>query len=55
MGVGGGETKTIGYACRTVALKVFGRGFNSRRLHHSTRGKMLDELLPRSLMAGHTN
>jgi len=33
MGVGGCETKTIGYTCRVVALKVFGPGFNSRRLH----------------------
>jgi len=33
MGVGGCETKTIGYTCRSVALKVFGPGFNSRRLH----------------------
>ena len=34
MGVGGCETKTIGYACRSVALKVFGREFDSRHLHH---------------------
>ena len=33
MGVGGCEIKTIGYTCRSVALKVFGPGFNSRRLH----------------------
>ena len=36
MGVGGCETKTIGYTCRSVALKVFGPGFNSRRLHQSS-------------------
>ncbi|GIW54551.1 MAG: hypothetical protein KatS3mg082_0955 [Nitrospiraceae bacterium] len=35
MGVGGGETKTIGYTCRTGALKIFGQGFNSPRLHHA--------------------
>ena len=35
MGVGGCETKTIGYTCRSVALKVFGPGFNSRRLHQT--------------------
>ena len=35
MGVGGCETKTIGYTCRSVVLKVFGPGFNSRRLHHT--------------------
>jgi len=28
--------KTIGYTCRSVVLKVFGPGFNSRRLHHTT-------------------
>ncbi|GEM_PF-1825186 len=28
MGVGGCETKTIGYTCRAVALKVFGQGFD---------------------------
>jgi len=39
MGVGGGEIKTIGYTCRRSALTVFGPGFNSRRLHHSTRGE----------------
>lgn len=33
-GVGGRECKTIGYTCRTGALKIFGREFNSRRLHH---------------------
>ena len=33
MGVGGREMKTIGYTCRSVALKIFGPGFNSRRLH----------------------
>ena len=37
MGVGGCEIKTIGYTCRSVVLKVFGPGFNSRRLHQSTR------------------
>ena len=36
MGVGGCETKTIGYTCRSVVLKVFGPGFNSRRLHQTT-------------------
>src|SRR6185436_9193566 len=36
MGVGGREIKTIGYTCRSVALKVFGPGFNSRRLHQPT-------------------
>ena len=35
MGVGGCEIKTIGYTCRSVALKVFGPGFNSRRLHQT--------------------
>ncbi len=35
MGVGGCEIKTIGYTCRSVVLKVFGPGFNSRRLHHT--------------------
>ena len=35
MGVGGCETKTIGYTCRSVVLKVFGPGFNSRRLHQT--------------------
>ncbi|SPP64498.1 hypothetical protein NITLEN_20138 [Nitrospira lenta] len=35
MGVGGCETKTIGYTCRSVVLKVFGQGFNSPRLHQS--------------------
>ena len=35
MGVGGCETKTIGYTCRSVVLTVFGPGFNSRRLHHT--------------------
>ena len=33
-GVGGCEYKTFGYTCRTGALKVFGQGFNSPRLHH---------------------
>jgi len=46
MGVGGGETKTIGYTCRTGALKIFGQGFNSPRLHHTnlrlTRGLFFD-------------
>ncbi len=32
-GVGGCECKTFGYTCRTGALKIFGREFNSRRLH----------------------
>lgn len=36
MGVGGCETKTIGYTCRHGALTVFGPGFNSRRLHQTT-------------------
>lgn len=36
MGVGGCETKTIGYTCRHGALTVFGPGFNSRRLHQAT-------------------
>jgi len=36
MGVGGCEIKTIGYTCRSVALKVFGPGFNSRRLHQTS-------------------
>src|SRR5437016_8769245 len=36
MGVGGCEMKTIGYTCRSVVLTVFGPGFNSRRLHHTT-------------------
>ena len=36
MGVGGCEIKTIGYTCRSVALTVFGPGFNSRRLHQTT-------------------
>ena len=36
MGVGGCEMKTIGYTCRSVALTVFGPGFNSRRLHQTT-------------------
>ena len=31
MGVGGCETKMIGYTCRSVALKVFGPWLNSRR------------------------
>ena len=35
MGVGGCEIKTIGYTCRSVVLKVFGPGFNSRRLHQT--------------------
>jgi len=35
MGVGGCETKTIGYTCRSVVRKVFGPGFNSRRLHQT--------------------
>src|SRR4029079_6138082 len=35
MGVGGCETKTIGYTCRSVALNVFGPGLNSRRLHQT--------------------
>ena len=39
MGVGGCEMKTIGYTCRSVVLTVFGPGFNSRRLHHATRGE----------------
>lgn len=34
MGVSSCETKTIGYTCRAVALKVFGREFESRHLHH---------------------
>jgi len=37
MGVGGCEMKTIGYTCRSVVLKVFGPGFNSRRLHQTVR------------------
>src|SRR6478736_4924810 len=36
MGVGGCEMKTIGYTCRSVVLKVFGPGFNSRRLHQTS-------------------
>ena len=36
MGVGGCEIKTIGYTCRSVVLKVFGPGFNSRRLHQTS-------------------
>lgn len=36
MGVGGCEIQTIGYTCRSVVLKVFGPGFNSRRLHQTT-------------------
>ena len=36
MGVGGCEIKTIGYTCRSVVRKVFGPGFNSRRLHQTT-------------------
>ena len=35
-GVGGRECKTIGYTCRTGALTIFGQGFNSPRLHHTT-------------------
>ncbi len=42
MGVGGCETKTIGYTCRSVVLTVFGPGFNSRRLHHSTTAVRLE-------------
>ncbi len=34
-GVGGRECKTFGYTCRTGAPKIFGREFNSRRLHHT--------------------
>ena len=34
MGVSSCETKTIGYTCRAVALKVSGREFDSRHLHH---------------------
>ena len=30
------RNKTIGYTCRSVALKVFGPGFNSRRLHQTS-------------------
>ena len=35
MGVGSCETETIGYTCRTGALKIFGQGFNSPRLHQT--------------------
>ena len=49
MGVGGCELKTIGYTCRSVVLTVFGPGFNSRRLHHTTLVER--ELVPRSLLA----
>lgn len=34
-GVGGRECKTFGYTCRTGALKIFGQGFNSPRLHQT--------------------
>jgi len=46
MGVGGRETKTIGYTCRSDALTIFGQGFNSPRLHHSTRGLCSGEHSP---------
>jgi hypothetical protein len=36
MGVGGCETETIGYTCRTGALTIFGQGFNSPRLHQTS-------------------
>ncbi|TKS61131.1 MAG: hypothetical protein EWM73_03004 [Nitrospira sp.] len=42
MGVGGCEMKTIGYTCRSVVLKVFGPGFNSRRLHQTTTAVRLE-------------
>ncbi len=34
-GVGGRECKTFGYTCRTDVPKIFGREFNSRRLHQT--------------------
>src|ERR1043166_2590563 len=36
MGVGGCETKTIGYTCRSVGPKVFGPGFNPPRPHQTS-------------------
>jgi len=38
MGVGGCETKTIGYTRRAVALTVFGQGFDQQ---WSLRGAIL--------------
>jgi len=42
-GVGGRECKTFGYTCRTDVPKIFGREFNSRRLHHVNASRTLSE------------
>jgi len=44
MGVGGCETKTIGYTCRAAALKIFGQGFESPHLHQEKGGCRDDPL-----------
>jgi hypothetical protein len=36
MGEGLGESLNIGYACRNLQPKTFGRGFDSRRLHFAS-------------------
>ena len=53
MGVGGCEMKTIGYTCRSVALTVFGPGFNSRRLPMRLAGNGLWPPVSLSLKIGH--